>query len=214
MHQLRFYLDFISPYAYLAFHALPQALQGLSYQVSYQPILFGAVLQHHGQLGPAEIEGKRAWTYRQVLWLAQQQGCPLRMPASHPFNPVPLLRLAMASDPQGLPNRHVCEQLFQHVWGEGLEASDPVRHDQLQARLAPLRDPQSDEVKNHLRQATQDAIEQGVFGVPSILVDGHLFWGQDALPMLRAYLEGAPWFEGPDWEACASLPQSLKRKRS
>ena len=97
MRQLTFYLDFISPYAYLAFHALPKTLQGLSYQVSYQPILFGAVLQHHGQLGPAEIEGKREWTYRQVLWLAQQQACPLRMPASHPFNPVYLLPLSEVS---------------------------------------------------------------------------------------------------------------------
>ena len=214
MHQLTFYLDFISPYAYLAFHALPKALQGLSYQVSYQPILFGAVLQHHGQLGPAEIEGKRAWTYRQVLWLAQQQGCPLRMPASHPFNPVPLLRLALACDPQGRPNRHQCEQLFQHVWGEGLEASDPARHAELQARLAPGRDPQSEEVKAQLRQATQAAIDHGVFGVPSILVNDKLFWGQDALPMLRAYLEGEPWFDGSDWEACSALPKTLERKRS
>ena len=84
----------------------------------------------------------------------------------------------------------------------------------MQARLAPARDPQSDEVKNQLRQATQSAIEHGVFGVPSILVDGKLFWGQDALPMLRAYLQGEPWFDGPDWEACSVLPKSLERKRT
>jgi 2-hydroxychromene-2-carboxylate isomerase len=99
MHQLTFYVDFISPYAYLAFHALPKALEGLSYQVRYQPILFGAVLQHHGQLGPAEIPAKRLWTYRQVLWLAQQQGCPLRMPASHPYNPLGLLRATKTDIP-------------------------------------------------------------------------------------------------------------------
>jgi 2-hydroxychromene-2-carboxylate isomerase len=212
MHQLTFYLDFISPYAYLAFHALPKALQGLSYQVRYQPLLLGAVLKHHGQLGPAEIEGKRAWSYRQVLWLAQQQDCPLRMPASHPFNPLPLLRLALACDPHGQPNRRQCEQLFQHVWGQGLEANDPQRLAELQARLAPARDPESDEVKNQLRQATQGAIEQGVFGVPSILVNDKLFWGQDALPMLRACLHAEPWFDGPDWQDCAALPQSLKRR--
>jgi len=213
MRQLTFYLDFISPYAYLAFHALPKTLQGLSYQVSYQPILFGAVLQHHGQLGPAEIVGKREWTYRQVLWLAQQQGCPLRMPASHPFNPVSLLRLALACDGQGLPSHHQCEQLFQHVWGEGLEASDPQRLADLQTRLAPVRDPQSDEVKTQLRQVTQAAVDKGVFGVPTILVDDKLFWGQDALPMLKAYLQGEAWFDGPDWQACSALPKTLERKR-
>ena len=213
MRQLSFYLDFISPYAYLAFHALPQTLRDLNCQVNYQPILFGAVLQHHGQLGPAEIEGKREWTYRQVLWLAQQQGLSLRMPASHPFNPMSLLRLALACDAQGMPNRQICEQLFQHVWADGLEASDPQRLADLQARLVPVRDPQSDEVKNQLRQVTQAAIDKGVFGVPTICVDDKLFWGQDALPMLRAYLQGEPWFEGPDWQACSVLPKSLERKR-
>ena len=214
MHQLTFYVDFISPYAYLAFHALPKALEGLSYQVRYQPILFGAVLQHHGQLGPAEIPAKRLWTYRQVLWLAQQQGCPLRMPASHPYNPLGLLRLATACDAQGHPNRHVCEQLFEHVWGEGLEAADPQRQAVLQERLAPPRDPNSEEVKAQLREATQAAIDAGVFGVPSILVDDKLFWGQDALPMLRDYLTAGPWFQGPDWENCSVLPKSIERKRS
>ena len=214
MHQLTFYVDFISPYAYLAFHALPKALEGLSYQVRYQPILFGAVLQHHGQLGPAEIPAKRLWTYRQVLWLAQQQGCSLRMPASHPYNPLGLLRLATACDAQGHPNRHVCEQLFEHVWGEGLEAADPQRQAVLQERLAPSRDPNSDEVKAQLREATQAAIDAGVFGVPSIAVDDKLFWGQDALPMLRDYLTAGPWFQGPDWDNCSGLPKTMERKRS
>ena len=214
MHQLTFYVDFISPDAYLAFHALPKALEGLSYQVRYQPILFGAVLQHHGQLGPAEIPAKRLWTYRQVLWLAQQQGCSLRMPASHPYNPLGLLRLATACDAQGHPNRHVCEQLFEHVWGEGLEAADPQRQAVLQERLAPPRDPNSEEVKAQLREATQAAIDAGVFGVPSILVDDKLFWGQDALPMLRDYLTAGPWFQGPDWDNCSGLPKTMERKRS
>ena len=213
MHQLTFYVDFISPYAYLAFHALPRALEGLSYQVRYQPILFGAVLQHHGQLGPAEIPAKRLWTYRQVLWLAQQQGCPLRMPASHPFNPLGLLRLATACDEHGQPNRFVCQQLFEHVWSEGLEASDPQRQAALQARLAPSRDPNSDLVKTQLREATQAAIDVGVFGVPSITVDDKLFWGQDALPMLRDYLQGGAWFKAGHWNECSDLPKTLERKR-
>ena len=214
MHQLTFYVDFISPYAYLAFHALPKALEGLSYQVRYQPILFGAVLQHHGQLGPAEIPDKRLWTYRQVLWLAQQQGCPMRMPASHPYNPLGLLRLATACDEHGQPNRYVCQQMFEHVWGEGLEASDAVRQAELQTRLVPLRDPNSEEVKSQLRAATQAAIDAGVFGVPTIAVEGKLFWGQDALPMLRDYLIGGAWFQTSDWDDCTALPKTLERKRN
>ena len=66
MKHITFYLDFISPYAYLAFEKLPEALMGNSYSVTYQPVLLAALLKQHGQLGPAEIAPKRDWTYRQV----------------------------------------------------------------------------------------------------------------------------------------------------
>jgi 2-hydroxychromene-2-carboxylate isomerase len=125
MKHITFYLDFISPYAYLAFEKLPEALQGLSYSVDYKPVLFAGLLKHHGQLGPAEIPGKRDWTYRQVLWLAHSHGVPLQMPAAHPFNPLALLRLALACDAQGLPNRYVCETVLRHVWRGGADAVDP-----------------------------------------------------------------------------------------
>src|SRR3954466_2003412 len=116
MKHITFYLDFISPYAYLASEELPRALEGLSYTVDYRPILFAGLLKHHGQLGPAEIPGKREWTCRQVMWLAHAHGIPMQMPAAHPFNPLGLLRLATACG----PNRYVCEQLFRHAWRGGL----------------------------------------------------------------------------------------------
>jgi hypothetical protein len=126
--QLTFYVDFISPYAYLAFERLPQALQGVSHAVRYQPILFGSLLQHHGTIGPAELAPKRAWTYRHVSWLAQAQGTPMQMPVSHPFNPLPLLRLALACGGERAPNRWVCETIFRHVWAEGGEITAQKRH--------------------------------------------------------------------------------------
>lgn len=201
MKTITFYLDFISPYAWLAFHAWPQALQGIGHQVVHKPVLFGAMLQQLGHRGPAELPGKREWTYRQVLWLARQQACPLDMPASHPFNPLALLRLALACDPQFTPNRHVCEQVFRHVWCGGAEAADPQRLTALTAQLAPVHAADSPEVKQALQAHTAEALALGVFGVPTFAVDGRLFWGQDALPMLRAYLQGDPWFDGPDWQA-------------
>src|SRR5205085_5041919 len=99
MKHLTFYFDPISPFAYLAFEQLPQALDGLSVSVDYQPVLFAAMLGHWGQKGPAEIEPKRAWTFRHVAWLAHSAGIALQSPARHPFNPLPLLRLAVACAP-------------------------------------------------------------------------------------------------------------------
>ena len=190
MKHITFYLDFISPYAYLAFEKLPAVLMGHSYHVSYQPILFAGLLKHHGQLGPAEIPGKREWTYRQVLWLARQHGVDLQLPVQHPFNPLGLLRLALACGHEGLANRYVCETIFRHVWLGGADAADVRRLQVLTTQLTPEKLPDSDEVKKQLKNNTEQAIAQGVFGVPTFEVDGKLFWGLDALPMLTAYLEG------------------------
>jgi len=170
MKEIHFYFDFISPYAWLAFKALPQSLEGISHRVHYHPVVFGAMLKHHGQLGPAEMPGKRDWTYRQVMWLAKQQGTDLQMPASHPFNSLSLLRLAVAASDNGEPNRYVVESIFKHVWCTGLEASDAERLEALQLHLRSqahlsLKDPHSVEVKQLLQQQTQQAIDLGLFGV-------------------------------------------------
>ncbi len=202
MKHITFYLDFISPYAYLAFEHLPEVLQGLSYSVSYRPVLLAAMLKHHGQLGPAEIAPKRDWTYRQVLWLAHSQGIALQMPAAHPFNPLALLRLATACSTSletGTPNRYVCETIFRHVWQGGADAADAQRLEALAQQLAPQNHVPADAAKVLLKNNTDEAISKGVFGVPTFEVDGKIFWGLDALSMLRDYLAGDAWFAGDNW---------------
>jgi 2-hydroxychromene-2-carboxylate isomerase len=209
MKQITFYLDFISPYAYLAFEELPQALMGLSYSVQYKPVVLGALLRHHGGLGPAEIPAKRDWTYRHVMWLGHSKGLPLDMPAVHPFSSLPLLRLAVATDAQGLPNRYVCETLFCHVWRGGADAVDAARLQAITQELAPARAATDDTVKAQLKAHTDAALAQNVFGVPAFAVDGKVFWGLDALPMLRSYLEGDAWFGDAHWNAPLTLPSGL-----
>ncbi|MEI6718290.1 MAG: 2-hydroxychromene-2-carboxylate isomerase [Betaproteobacteria bacterium] len=212
MTTITFYLDFISPYAYLAFESLPKQLMGISHRVVYQPILFGAVLNHHGHMGPAEIPGKREWTYRQVLWQAKQMGIPLDMPLTHPFNPLSLLRLAVASSDDGAPNRYVCETIFRHVWKGGKAADDVERFAKLIEGLAPKRDMQEGQVKNQLKNNTEQAIAKGVFGVPTFAIDDKLFWGLDALPMVRQYVEKAPLFVETDWQSVEAIKPGITRR--
>jgi 2-hydroxychromene-2-carboxylate isomerase len=97
------------------------------------------------------------------------------------------------------------------VWQTGLEAADPQRLAALAAQLAPQRDPEGAEVKAQLKAHSDAAIAQGVFGVPALAVDGKLFWGLDALPMLRAFLLGDAWFDGPDWDAVGGVAQGARR---
>lgn len=213
MKHITFHLDFVSPYAWLAFERLPEVLEGLSYTVVYRPVLLGALLQRDGNPGPAGIAAKRAWTYRHVHWLGESLGVGLEMPAEHPFNPLPLLRLALQCSDDGSINRFVAGTLLRHVWQGGQSALDAQRLDDVKQQLQPqLRsDAQAAQrAKDWLRSNTDAAAAAGVFGVPAWEVDGKLFWGLDGLPMLRAYLAQEPWFEAAHWNELPQTPSALK----
>lgn len=208
MKTVDFYLDFVSPYAWLAFEQLPDALQGMSCHVRYRPVLLGALLQRHGNPGPAGIPPKRDWTYRHASWLGHSLGCGLDMPARHPFNPLPLLRKALQASVDGCINRYVADTLLRHVWLGGHDALDAGRIAALDAQLAEQFQPgdaAAQRAKELLRANTDAALAAGVFGVPAAVVDGKLFWGLDGLPMLRAYLLGDAWFER-HWDGAARVP--------
>jgi 2-hydroxychromene-2-carboxylate isomerase len=218
MTPVTFWFDPVSPYACLAFERLPHALAGCSYAVTYRPVLLAALLQHWGQLGPAEFAPKRDWTYRQVAWLARAQGSALQLPAAHPFNPLPLLRLLVACGRDGLPSRRQCERVFEHVWHRGAAADDPARLAALTAALAPAHDPQCAAVKQALRAHTDAALARGVFGVPTLELpppsDGaapRLFFGADSLDMAAACLRGDPWFDTA-WDEVARRPVGATRR--
>ena len=202
MKQLDFWFDPVSPFAYLAFERLPEVLVGLSYSVAYRPIVFGALLKHWSHKGPAEIEPKRAWTFRHVHWLAHREGLPIATPERHPFNSLALSRLAWACAPEGAtPGRYVCEAVLRHVWqGEGADAEDEGRLAALRERLQPRVDPAGADVKQALRDATDAALARGVFGVPTLGVDDKLFWGFDSLEMAAACLRGDAWFDAGHWQ--------------
>jgi 2-hydroxychromene-2-carboxylate isomerase len=209
---ITFWFDVVSPYAWLAFDRLPQALEGCSHVVDYRPVLFAGLLKHWGQKGPAEIGPKRAWTYRHVAWLAHEQGCTLELPRPHPFNPLALQRLAVAASPDGRPNRRVVELLFRHVWCRGgADPNEPAALAALAAAVAPARDPDGDDVKAELRTTTDEAAAAGIFGVPTLVAGGRAFWGQDGLGMLRAALRQDPWFDGPAWEDAGAQPEGVRR---
>ncbi len=200
------YFDVISPFAYLA---LPE-VEALG-PVSLRPILFGAVLKHWGQLGPAEIAPKRIHTYRLVAFQAARRQVPFRFPPTHPFNPLQALRLLTALDaPPG-----AVRIALDVVWAEGIDVSTPEGFVHLAERL-DVPDPAAlidrTGAKDRLRAATEDAIARGVFGVPTLAVADDLFWGVDALPMARAAMADPALFQRGEMariEGLGSLQRSL-----
>jgi 2-hydroxychromene-2-carboxylate isomerase len=203
--------DLISPYSYLSLKQLPRL--PAETQLELVPVLFGGLLTHHGQLGNAEIDSKRRFTYRFVLWRARQLGVPLKMPPAHPFNPLNALRLVIAA---GSDLRSI-ETAFDFVWARGRDVSDPAVLADLARELrvadlqAALGDPN---VKQTLRNNTDWAIERGVFGVPTFVIGTELFWGHDALDMAVDYLRDPARFNDPEMRRIDSLPVGIARRRA
>lgn len=191
-----FYFDFISPYAYLAWTQIHELAGRHGRQVEPAPILFAALLNAHGQLGPAEIPVKRVYVFKDAYRKGHLLGLPpLCPPPTHPFNP--LFALRAASFPgDALTRRRFIDALFSATWAEGTG----VESEQAVAAIAersglPAQEviafAKSDPAKAELRNRTQEALAHGVFGVPTVMVDGELFWGTDSLKPLTVFLSGA-----------------------
>ncbi len=200
------YFDFISPFAYLQWRRLRQEAPSLA--LSPVPVLFAGLLAHWDNKGPVEIPPKRGWTYAHCLWIARRHDIPMRLPAGHPFNPLPLLRLCIA-----LGNTtEVIDRLFDFVWRDGHlpnDAADWQRLlDELGASPAQLA---ADAVKAALKANGERAIAAGVFGVPTAVVGSDLFWGVDATDMLLARVAGDAFFSSPAYRGAFDLPVSTQR---
>jgi 2-hydroxychromene-2-carboxylate isomerase len=176
-------------------------------------VLFAGLLKAHGHKGPAEIAAKRRFTYRFVVWQAAKLGIPLKFPAVHPFNPLSLLRLAIAADCEPSAVRRI----FRFVWRDGRLGDLPIEWAELMSELdVPNADSRiaSPEVKDALRKSTDDAVARGIFGVPTLAIGDELFWGADATAMAADYLAQGCKFSDAEMARVASLPGGAERDAS
>jgi 2-hydroxychromene-2-carboxylate isomerase len=209
MRKAIWYFDFVSPFAYICLHRLKELPADL--QIEYRPVLFAGILNHWGQKGPAELPTKRRYTYRWSHWWARSLGLPLRYPAAHPFNPLHHLRLAIAcgSKPEAI------RTIFDDIWTTGADAADPVRFSDLLKKLnLNKEDLEQPEIKNKLRANTDEAVQRGVFGVPTFEVDGELFWGADSIEFLQDFLKDPSTIRNPEMLRLDALPAAAARRTS
>lgn len=214
---IRFYFDFISHNAYLAFAQLEllEARHGRAFAL--EPVLFAGFLNRYEQLGPAEVPPKARWMILDVVRKARRLGLPIAPPASHPFPPLLALRIAHApvADEQ---RRRVVAALFRAAWAESIDVGNPLAVARALdaagldgAGLVAFA--QTDAAKQALRDATERAIADGVFGVPSFRVDGELFWGFDDLAHLELFLEGRDPLLPGDAERFTRYAPTARRRR-
>lgn len=210
MRQADWYFDFISPYAYLQFHKMTRLPANII--VTYRPVLFAGLLNYWGQLGPAEIPMKKSHTFLLSRWRAEKAGLPFKAPPRHPFNPLTVLRLAIAKG----ADRETIGIIFDHIWGTGHDGQTPESMAALAQKVgvADLRAATcAQSVKDALRKNTEDAIAAGVYGVPSFLIEEKLFWGDDMFDMMLEWLNDPRMLDHPEAKRVSALEPAAERKR-
>jgi 2-hydroxychromene-2-carboxylate isomerase len=218
LRTLRFYFDYISSNAYLAWTQLPKLASRFDVEVEPIPVLFAGLLEAHGQLGPAEVLPKAWWMARNNLRKAALLGVPLEPPRHHPFSP--LLSLRVSSLPLARePRDALISALFEAVWVRGLHVSEPTVVESLATGLGLpgrqlVESAQQPEAKARLRAQTDAAIASGVFGVPTMIVEDELFWGYDDWPWLELFLAGKDPLDPRELEKWtrARNPSAMRRR--
>jgi 2-hydroxychromene-2-carboxylate isomerase len=212
-----FYFDVVSPYSWLGWHALSRVSTRTAIDVRPTPVLFAALLDAVGGVGPAEIPAKRAYTIRDVMRAAKLEGLPFRFPPAHPFNPLEALRLCVAID-DDRDRWRLAGALLDATWACG---QDITRQDSLQQTLSECGLPvetlaaaQTERVKQRLRANTEMAIARGVFGVPTCCAGAELFWGHDRIECLDAWLRGDLALDEQAYATALATPRGSDRKRT
>jgi len=176
------------------------------------PILFAAVLDRIGQLGPAEIPAKRTFMYRHLHWTAQREGTPFAFPPKHPFNPLAALRLCVACGSRW----DAIRAIYEHIWRDGRDGDTLESLAGIAAQLgiddiaAATAQPA---VKETLRTNTEQALADGVYGVPTLRFGDTMFWGNDATAMALEYLDDPTMFNAAEYRRLDALPVGVERRR-
>lgn len=208
---ITWYFDVVSPFSYLALPGVEALAR--RHSVAFRPVVLGALLSHWGTTGPAEIGPKRLHTYRLCQFLAERAGLRMRFPPRHPFQSLPALRLLTALGAEA----RLVRAVFDFVWAEGRDPSEPAELAALCARLG-IGDPDpliaGGGAKAALRAATDEAVAAGVFGVPTLRIGSELFWGMDAMPLAEACLEDRELLARGEMARLAALPIGVERRRA
>jgi len=212
MRTLRFYFDYLSPYAYLAW----TQVHALGVEVEPHPILFAALLDANGTRGPAEVPARRRYIVRDVARIAHRFGVPIVAPPAHPFNPLLALRVtALATREQQRP---LIDALYRATWATGEGITDPAVVQRIASEVGLPGDAvdqaQQPAIKTRIRANSEDAIARGMFGVPTMLVDDQMFWGCDSLPHLAYYLAHGDVVSAEMIETWEHLPAQAVRTRA
>ena len=188
---IEFYFDYGSPTSYLAYTQLPALAERTGAEIAYRPVLLGGVMKATGNSPPTAIPPKGVWFKRDMAAFADRYGVPFHYNDHFPVNTLAAMRGAIVARSRGWLEPY-STVVFNGLWVENLDLSQPevfiacLNDGGIDADAigAGIGDPAH---KESLKLETQDAIDKGLFGAPSFIVDGGpLIFGQDRLDFVEA----------------------------
>ncbi|SRR5579875_203712 len=200
MTQIHFYFDFFSPYSYLASVQIGPLAERNHSNVVYHVVDNQVIKANAGTTGRPNhaLPPKYRYLRADLARWARRYGVPLVSPesVSHMDHTIPprIGRGFIVARRRGSELKYMAAA-FRKIWGEGLEMNEAMLRE-----LAPeagfsadafINAIDSEEVRKEAEREIAEASERGVFGVPSFLVDGELFWGNDRLEMLEELLRSS-----------------------
>jgi 2-hydroxychromene-2-carboxylate isomerase len=190
MKEVEFYFDFLSPYSYLAWTWVREQ----NYKFKYTPVTLATIITAHETKGPAQIEPKRNYLFKDILRFTKLNNIPFTTPKDLPFNSLYALRFALESS-AGEQQKHIIDAIFRAGWEHGMDiGNDDVLKTILKDKNlysdSLIEKMESKMARIDLKANNEAALKRGLFGVPSFVVDDELFWGNDSTRYLEMYLNG------------------------
>ena len=192
---IEFYFDFGSPAAYLAATQLPHIAADTGAALLWKPMLLGGVFQATGNHSPADIKPKGPYMNADLKRFARRYGVPFVHNPHFPVNTLLLMRGATGMQMKE-PERFAAyvDAVYHAMWVEPQNLNDPATVGAVLQNAgfdagALLALAGAQETKDRLKAVTQEAVERGVFGAPTMFVGDQMFWGQDRLDFVREALD-------------------------
>jgi len=196
MKLIEYYFDFLSPYSYLSWQWIRENKEQLverRVQFSFKPVVLSSIIGHFDTKGPAQIETKRNYLFKDCLRFSKLKNIPFTTPEKLPFNSLYALRSSLVEN-VGDDQFKVIDLFFKKGWAEGKDIGNP---DNLLIFLEEegfdgkqiLDKVNTKEMRKGLKANVKEALSKGVFGVPSFIIDKELFWGNDSIPFMESFLE-------------------------
>lgn len=216
--RVRFYFDFVSPYSWIALMQAGRFAERYGIDWDLRPVVYAKLLDATGLTGPGETGPRRRYMFADVVRCARRVDLELEGPPAHPFRSLEALRTACLFR-TGEISLDLCAGLANAAWGEGKDLTDLRTLEAIVTGAggdaaglrARIGDPA---IKSALRDLTGEALESGVFGVPTFIFQGEMFWGQDRMSHLADRIRGRLTAPGPRAAELLGRPRGADRPLS